>query len=404
MRCDRRRSWDTPRVGGGVMPTQAISRRGARRSRAAVAELTPCRSVPREQLVEIQRSRLLAGAVSAVDELGYVDTTVSDVTSPARVSRRTFYELFANREECLAAVLEDVVALVAGEIAAEGLDRLAWRERVRGGLLVILGFLDREPALARVCVVQVLRGGPRLLGRREEIMAGLAKVVDEGRLEGARGAGCSRLTAEGVVGAAFTIVYARLLRGEREPLTGLLGELMGMVVLPYMGAAAARRELARPVPAGSADAAGGQLEGGCAVGDPLEGVPMRLTYRTARVLEGVGECPGASNREVAERGGIHDPGQVSKLLARLERLGLLVNTGEGQAKGEPNAWTLTPKGSRVAQRLSMTTTSQKDIESSTPPTSRSSTAAGSIPVAASSHPQSRGSSLMDNNSLGRRSC
>jgi AcrR family transcriptional regulator len=308
-------------------------------------------SVPREQIVEIQRSRLLAAAVVAVDELGYADTTVSDVTSRARVSRRTFYELFSNREECLAAVLEDVLALVEGEIAAAGLDGPAWRERVRGGLWVILSFLDREPALARVCVVQALRGGPQLLERREEILAGLAAVVDEGRLEGARSGGCTPLTAEGVVGAAFAIVYARLLRGERGPLTGLLGELMGMIVLPYLGAAAARREQARPVPASSPRASVGPAIAGGAVGDPLQGVSMRLTYRTARVLEGVADCPGGSNREVAERAGVHDPGQVSKLLARLERLGLLANTGEGHAKGEPNAWELTPKGRRVAQSI-----------------------------------------------------
>ena len=77
------------------MPTQAMAR-GARRSRAGV-EPVPGSSVPREQLVEIQRSRLLAAAVAAVDELGYADTTVSDVTSRARVSRRTFYEVFSNR-------------------------------------------------------------------------------------------------------------------------------------------------------------------------------------------------------------------------------------------------------------------------------------------------------------------
>jgi AcrR family transcriptional regulator len=307
-------------------------------------------SIPREQLVEIQRSRLLAAAVVAVDELGYADTTVSEITTRARVSRRTFYELFANREECVAAVLEDVVALVEGELAAADLEGLAWRERVRGGVWAILSFLDREPALARVCVVQALRGGPRLLGRREEILAGLARVVDEGRREGARGGGCSALTAEGVVGAAFAIVYARLLRGEREPLTGLVGELMGMIVLPYLGVAAARRELTRPVPAGSVGASGGTA-GGRAVGDPLQGVSMRLTYRTARVLEGLAERPGASNREVAERAGIHDAGQVSKLLRRLESLGLLANSGEGHAKGEPNAWALTPRGERVARSI-----------------------------------------------------
>ncbi len=214
--------------------------------------------------------------------------------------------------------------------------------------MAILSFLEREPALARVCVFQALRGGPQLLGRREEILAGLADVVDEGRFEGgARGGGCTPLTAEGIVGAAFAIVYARLLRGERDPLTGLLGELMGMVVLPYLGAAAARRELARPVPAGSVRASARPAVAAGAVGDPLQGVSMRLTYRTARVLEGVAKLPGASNREVAERAGVQDPGQVSKLLARLERLGLLTNTGEGHAKGEPNAWSLTPLGERV---------------------------------------------------------
>jgi AcrR family transcriptional regulator len=307
----------------------------------------------REQIVEIQRSRLLAAAVKVVDELGYANATVTTITNRARVSRRTFYELFSNREECLTAVLEDVAALIEGEIAAAGLDGLAWRERVRGGLWVILSFLDREPALARVCVVQALRGGPRLLGHREEILAGLAAIVDEGRNEGARAGGSTPLTAEGIVGAAFAIVYARLLRGEREPLTGLIGELMGMIVLPYMGAAAARRELARPVPAGSAGEPDRPTVAGGAVGDPLQGVSMRLTYRTARVLEGIAEHPGASNREVAKRAGVQDPGQVSKLLARLERLGLLANTSEGHAKGEPNAWHLTPLGERVTSQLTL---------------------------------------------------
>ena len=200
---------------------------------------------------EIQRSRLLAAAIAAVDELGYADTTVSDVTNRARVSRRTFYELFSNREECLIAVLEDVVALIGAEVSQVDLERLCWRERIRGELWAILCFLDREPALARVCVVQALRGGPEVLARRDQILAGLAAIVDEGRLEGARGEQCTPLTAEGVVGAAFAIVYARLLRHEHGSLTGLLGELMGMIVLPYQGAAAARREQARPAPAES---------------------------------------------------------------------------------------------------------------------------------------------------------
>ena len=236
---------------------------------------------------------------------------------------------------------------------------MPWRERVRGGLWAILGFFDREPVLARLCVVEALRGGPWVLARREEILARLAAVLDEGRAQTPRGAECM-LTAEGLVGAAFTIVYARLSRGQREPLTGLLGELMGMIVLPYQGAAAARREQARPVPAGPVDTGDRRAARGRVVGDPLEGVAMRLTYRTARVLEGVGEHPGASNRQVSEYAGISDQGQVSKLLRRLARLGLLTNTGPGHLKGEPNAWALTIKGEQVARSIHLHTTTQRE--------------------------------------------
>jgi AcrR family transcriptional regulator len=309
------------------------------------------------QVADIQRSRLLAAAVRAVDELGWANTTVADVVARSRVSRRTFYETFANRDECLAAVFEDLLGVIAGELAAAGLEGLVWRERVRLGLWAILGFFDREPVLARVCVVQALSGGPGVLERREEVLAQLAGVVNEGRLESVRGGECTPLTAEGLVGAAFGIVYARLLKGERAPLRGLLGELMGMIVLPYLGPAAARREQARPAPAASGPAAGDAAGSVRVAGDPLESVPMRLTYRTSRVLEGVAELGGRgadpSNRQVGEYAGILDAGQVSKLLRRLERLGLLANSGLGHAKGEPNAWRLTGKGELVARSIRM---------------------------------------------------
>jgi AcrR family transcriptional regulator len=286
---------------------------------------------------------LLAATVSAVDELGCESATVADITGRARISRRTFYELFSNREECLAAVLEDAAAVVRREIAAADLGGSEWLDRVRGGLRVILSFFDREPELARVCVVQAPRGGPLVLACREEILAELVEVVDDGRNRSA-GASCTALTAEGLIGAGLAIVHLRLSRAGHGPLIELLSELMGMIALPYLGVAAARREQARSVPA---QALGSPVGPRSVASDPLGGVAMRLTYRTARVLECVAEIPRANNRQVAERAGISDQGQVSKLLARLARLGLLANEGKGHAKGEPNAWSLTPKGESV---------------------------------------------------------
>ena len=316
------------------------------------------RETPRVQVEEIQRSRLLAAAAGVIDEVGYEQTSVQRITDRARVSRRTFYELFENREECLVALLDEVFERVEGELAAAGLEGLAWRERVRGGLWAILTFLDAEPVLARICVVQALHGGPRALERREEILGRLAGVLDEGRGEGARGEECTLVTAEGLVGGALGVVYARLRGGDSRPLTGLLDELMGMIALQYLGPRAARRERRRPAPALRPV----PDSGGASVGverDPLDEVDMRLTYRTARVLEsiaGLGEGGSApSNRAVAESAGVADPGQISKLLRRLERLGLAVNTGGGHQSGEPNAWQLTPLGGQVARRLSVLT-------------------------------------------------
>jgi AcrR family transcriptional regulator len=306
--------------------------------------------VARSRVAAIQRSRILVATVCAVDELGYAEVSVAGIVARSQVSRRTFYELFANREECLAAALDDALARLRAELERVGVGELSWRERVRVGLWTILTFFDREPVLARVCVVHALGGGVLVRERRELALSRLAGVVDLGRLESGRGGECGPLTAEGLVGAAYMIVYARLVAGG-EPVSGLLGELMGLIVLPYLGPAAARREQTRPAPSVPADDGGGEVAPSAIGGDPLQGVAMRLTYRTARVLEAAGEHPGASNRRVADLAGIGDPGQVSKLLSRLQRLGLLENHGGGHTQGEPNEWRLTEKGQQITQRI-----------------------------------------------------
>jgi AcrR family transcriptional regulator len=322
-------------------------------------------------VLEVQRARLLSGAVRAVDEFGYARTTVTEITARAHVSRRTFYELFANSEECLAAMLDETVERARARLAETSLRGLSWRERVREGLWSILCFLDSEPALARVCVMQSAGGGRRILERREQLLGELAAVIDEGRAEGDPRTDCPSLTAEGLVGAALSIVHARLLRGERAPLADLHGELMTMIVLPYLGPAAARRERRRTTPTSSpvetpAGDGGGSSRGIDARScedhdDPLRDIPIRLTYRTVCVLEVVAEHPGLSNRGVGERSGITDQGQVSKLLSRLERYGLLENKGKGgHVKGEPNAWTLTGTGARVAQSVLVHTPDRRD--------------------------------------------
>src|ERR1700723_1896268 len=106
------------------------ARGGAQECRAETLERIPSRAgLPREQVLEIQRSRLLAGALVAVRQQGYAAVMVGSITQQAKVSRRTFYELFKNREECLAAMVTDILRAIEAELAQAQLDGLAWRER-----------------------------------------------------------------------------------------------------------------------------------------------------------------------------------------------------------------------------------------------------------------------------------
>jgi AcrR family transcriptional regulator len=295
----------------------------------------------RRRVSTLHRSRLLAGAVEAADELGYWRTTIAEITARSGVSRGTFYALFADRDECLAAVLEDFVELVERELArATAAGRLAWEERIAVGLATTLRLMDSERPLARVCVVEAARGGPRLLGLQEQAIARLSELIDEGRAD-APGGGCAtRLTAEILAGAIFRVVHSRLSRGEGS-LIGLFGELMGVVVLPYRGEIVSARERKRPLPRATTPPRSRRAGLPAGSADPPR---IRLTYRTTRVLEVIAQHPGATNSTVALHAGGVDKGQMSKLLRRLEDHGLISNNGEARHDWSTNTWSLTPLG------------------------------------------------------------
>jgi hypothetical protein len=212
-----------------------------------------------------------------------------------------------------------------------------WRDRVRDALSCLLERLDTEPSVARLCVIETLRGGPAVLERRMRILETLAVIVDEGRGEARAGSDPPPLTAQGVVGGALSVIHARLLADSPRPLIELTGPLMAMIVHPYLGPAAARAELERPTPIAAHTVP--RLSA-----DPFKGLPIRFTYRTARVLATIAATPGASNRHIADSSGISDEGQMSRLLGRLSKCELVENRGEGHTKGEPNAWRLTQRG------------------------------------------------------------
>jgi AcrR family transcriptional regulator len=311
----------------------------------------------------VQRSRMLSAAARVVGQHGYSGLTVARITAGANVSRRTFYEQFSSREDCFLALLDVVASRAEGLARDAAAEQETWQEQVRAGLCALLAFIDDDPAFGSLLIVDALGAGPKVLERRAGRLDALAAVVDRGRKEPGGGDGPPPLTAEGVVGAVLSVIHARLLNrlGHRgaangssrsaarpDSLTGLLSPLMSMIVLPYLGKGAATEELARSSPQTPRTTKAHRARRDPSSTDPLHGLDMRLTYRTLRVLSAIATDPGASNRSVANAAGVHDQGQISKLLCRLERLGLVHNHGDGQPRGEPNSWMLTPRGTEVA--------------------------------------------------------
>lgn len=295
-------------------------------------------------VLEMQRHRLLSALVEVLGEHGYEGATVGRICKRAGVSRRTFYDLFDDREACFLAAFDLAIERLTVQIVPAYTQNGRWRESLRGALTMLLECFDAEPGLARLCLVETLKGGPPVLERRRAVTDVLTIAIDAGRRE-AKGADPPPLTAESLVGGTVSVIHSRLAERGSRPLVEWVNPLMSMIVLPYLGPVASRRELNRPVPVPSASRSNGHVS--APARDPFKDLPIRITFRTMRVLSTIGERPDASNRDIAEAAGVSDQGQMSKLLHRLEKSGLIENHGQGQARGEPNAWRLTRHGQGI---------------------------------------------------------
>lgn len=297
-----------------------------------------------KQVAELQRTRMLTAMVLEIGERGAANVSVAHVVGRSGVSRRTFYELFHDREDCFLAAFDDALSSVTAVVASAYEQPRSWRARMRAALTALLECLEYDRATGRLLIVESLAAGPGALERRQHVLAQIIPIVEQGRSESKTGDGPPSLTAEGILGGVLSVLHARLTDKTRSSLLDLTGPLMGMIVLPYLGPATARREIERPTPKRSDKRQVIRT-------DPLQGLPMRFTYRTMRVLMSIAELSGQgtypSNRAVGQHAGIADQGQTSKLLARLHKLGLIENQGGDPTRGEPNAWTLTTTGREV---------------------------------------------------------
>lgn len=201
------------------------------------------RTLPSELVKAVQRERLLAAMVNAVTEIGYNALTVQDVLGRAGISRPTFYEQFADKEDCFLAALDACAARMSKRIEAAVADaKPNWRDRIRSGLAELLRFLAEEPLEARTVIVEARASSPAGLRRRDEMLDRFATCIDALVREDLDEAP-SAIAAAGVVGGIESVLYSRLQKGETAKLDELLPSLMYFAVLAYAGHDAAGDEL-----------------------------------------------------------------------------------------------------------------------------------------------------------------
>lgn len=203
--------------------------------------------LPREAVRGSQRRRILQGMIEVVADRGYAEARISDAIEAAGVSRKTFYELFSDKEECFLAAYEEwtdrftEITVAAFERAGEA----PWSERIAGALAAYLEALAENPAAARVCIVEVLAAGPKALARRDAALRRFAELIDQGRSESA--VTLPGMTSLALAGGIHELLHSELLHGAARSVPARLPDVVYWVVQPYLGEdeAAGARERAR---------------------------------------------------------------------------------------------------------------------------------------------------------------
>ena len=196
-------------------------------------------NLPREVVARSQRERMIDGVIQVVAAKGYGTATVADVIKQASVSRKTFYEHFADKEECFIAAYDEITSQLMGQVTDAYEGSRPWRQSVAVAVRTILELLASRPALARFCVIEILAAGPRALERRDQALSRFTRFLQPGRAEGPPGVAIPDLAAQAVVGAVYSLVYDEILHGRTRELPALAPDLVYVTLVPYVGPEAA---------------------------------------------------------------------------------------------------------------------------------------------------------------------
>ena len=191
------------------------------------------------------RKRMLRAMARAVAARGYDHVSVADVVQAAGVSRSTFYEEFASKDECLLAAYDALLERLIDQVFAAYESETRWPDQVRAGLAALLEALAEEPEVARMATVEIPAAGPEAHRRYRAAIERFVSFFLDGRQVSGRGPTLPRETELMAVGGAEAIIFDEVVAGRASQLTELLPDILFAVLVPYLGPDEAAVEMRR---------------------------------------------------------------------------------------------------------------------------------------------------------------
>jgi AcrR family transcriptional regulator len=195
-------------------------------------------ALPREQVAEHQRARLYKAMVECVSEQGYVASTISELVARARVSRRSFYEQFANKDECLLATYDTVIERLGRRLLSAQGSADGWEEQFEAFARALFDAAGDRPDAARLVCVEMAAAGPIGVQRWADGAERLQRLIVEGFARSPGPGTVPDPVARAIVGALRRILYtrvraARSSKSLRTELSGLVPDLIAWIACYY---------------------------------------------------------------------------------------------------------------------------------------------------------------------------
>lgn len=206
-------------------------------------EDSPAR-VTRDRVKADQRQRILRATGELVAKRGYNAVTIELIVKRAKVSYKTFYAHFSNKEACFLELFDAVMAQTRAQIdvalAAEA--GAPWPQQVVAGLRALFDSFVADPLIARASIVEAPTVGPLIIERYEKAMTVLSPLLRQGRaIDMPQREELPETLEDTLAGGVLWSAYQRLIVGEADRIEALLPEAIEFVLRPYIGEVEAAR-------------------------------------------------------------------------------------------------------------------------------------------------------------------